>query len=233
MSGTVSESPTMLRRRKTFYFLVLSCLCLLFLTGCTGYDGKNDVEEGGIFYRVSSSGSRAFAQEIFWDLDPAHTDYYVPDKVGKARVVSLGGFYGTGVPCPLQVGPRWNTDYLFMPDPETYESERPYTWQDILLTVHLGKEVSDIKRAVGSPYFARDEGGDTIHFYRPVLYFEVDPENPYLFSEEGFLYYRKDGSPVQDLGTVQERRESGKKQGNIPGDIPGDSPEELPGESGD
>lgn len=135
-------------------------------------------------------------------------------------MVSLGGFYGTGVPCPLQVSPREDTHYLFMTDPAAYESERPYRWQDIVLTIHLGKELGDIKRAIGCPYFARDDGEGDIDFYRPVLYFEADPENPYLFSEDGFLYYRKDGTPVQDLGTSQERRESGRKQGDIPEEFP-------------
>ncbi|MBR7045779.1 MAG: hypothetical protein IKI23_08995, partial [Lachnospiraceae bacterium] len=116
----------------------------------------------------------------------------------------------------------------------TYESERPYTWQDIVLTIHLGKEVSDIKRAIGCPYFARDDGEGAIDFYRPVLYFEVDPENRYLYSVDGFLYYRKDDSPVPDLGSSQDRQESGTSEGLLPGDIPeestGESPEELSAE---
>ena len=106
MSGSVSAGPAGRRRISAVYLLILYGLCLLFLTGCTGYDGKNDLEEGGIFYRVSSSGRKAFAQVIYWDLDPAHREFVIPDRVGKAQVVSLGGFYGTGVPCPLQVSPR-------------------------------------------------------------------------------------------------------------------------------
>lgn len=230
MSESVSGRPAEIRRISAMYLFILYGLCALFLTGCTGYDGKNDLEEGGIFYRVSSSGRKAFVQALYWDLDPAHTEFVIPDRVGKAQVVSLGGFYGTGVPCPLQVSPQEDADYLFMIDPETYESERPYTWQDIVLTIHLGKEVSDIKRAIGCPYFARDDGEGAIDFYRPVLYFEVDPENRYLYSQDGFLYYRKDDSPVTDLGSSQERAESGRK--GIPqGDFPGDSPEGFPAES--
>ena len=234
MSESVSGRPAEIRRISAMYLFILYGLCALFLTGCTGYDGKNDLEEGGIFYRVSSSGRKAFVQALYWDLDPAHTEFVIPDRVGKAEVVSMGGFYGTGVPCPLQVSPREDADYLFMIDPETYESQRPYTWQDIVLTIHLGKEVSDIKRAIGCPYFARDDGEGAIDFYRPVLYFEVDPENRYLYSQDGFLYYRKDDSPVTDLGSSQERAESGSRQGSLQGDnpqeMPGDSSEEPPSE---
>lgn len=234
MSESVSGRPAEIRRISSVYLFILYGLCALFLTGCTGYDGKNDLEEGGIFYRVSSSGRKAFVQALYWDLDPAHTEFVIPDRVGKAEVVSLGGFYGTGVPCPLQISPREDADYLFMIDPETYESQRPYTWQDIVLTIHLGKEVSDIKRAIGCPYFARDDGEGAIDFYRPVLYFEVDPENRHLYSMDGFLYYRKDDSPVTDLGSSQERAESGRSEGTLPEDkpeeSPGDSPEEFSAE---
>ena len=51
---------------------------------------------------------------------------------------------------------------------------------------------------------------------------------------DGFLYYRKDDSPVTDLGSSQERAESGTSEGTLPEDkpeeSPGDSPEEFSAE---
>ena len=79
MSESVSGRPAEIRRISSVYLFILYGLCALYLTGCTGYDGKNDLEEGSIFYRVSSSGRKAFVQALYWDLDPAHTEFVIPE----------------------------------------------------------------------------------------------------------------------------------------------------------
>ncbi len=184
--------------------ILLLLFCSLFLAGCTGYGGKNDTEQDGIFYRVSDSGRHAFVQSIYWDLDPDHNTFTIPDSVGKAQVEKLGGFYGTGVPCPLEIRPRQGADYILLPDPETYESDVPYTWQNLICTIRLGPGIRDVTRAIPCPYLGTVQEDGSIAFYHPVIYFECDPANEYLYSKDGVLYYKKDDTPVSDVEAAQE-----------------------------
>jgi len=190
-------------------FLLLLGLCSLLLSGCTGYGGKNDTEKNGIFYRVSDSGRVAFVQSIYWDLDPAHNEFTIPDSVGRAQVEELGGFYGTGVPYPLEIVPRRGADYIYMPYPDTYESDVPYSWQDLICTIHIGPGIRDVNRAIPCPYLGTEQEDGSITFYRPVMYFDCDPDNRYLYSRDGILYYRKDNTPVPDMEDAQERHPAG------------------------
>ena len=73
-----------------FRRIILLLLSLCLLSGCTGYNGRKDAVQDGIYYRVSDNGRQAYAYVLFWDLDPAHTDYTVADTVnGRDLIVPI------------------------------------------------------------------------------------------------------------------------------------------------
>ena len=181
-----------------FRRIILLLLSMCLLSGCTGYGGGKDTLQDGIYYRVSDNGRQAYAYVLYWDLDPSHTDYTVADTVNGARVSALGGYYGTGVPCPLMIRAEDGLDYIDA-YPEHYESEMPFHEEEIVFTVRLGPGITEIKGAVGGGYYGVTQEDGSIIFYHPVFYFVCDPENGTFYSEDGRLYYRKDGTPVEDI----------------------------------
>ena len=174
----------------------------LALSGCTGYGSKGATKDG-IHYRISDSGRKAFAEACYWDLDPGHTEFVIADEVDGAEVTDIGGFTGTGVPCPFCIMAPQGADCIWTGNPEEYESDHPVSCQDLVFTIRIGKNISDINRAIPTGYVGLKQEDGAIVFYRPRMYFECDPENTYFYSKDGVLYHRKDDTPVPDLDGVQ------------------------------
>ena len=196
------------------FAFILSCAALL--GGCTeigggnltGY-GSNAVLENGVHYQVHDRKRDAFAQTAYWDLDPAHTEIRIGDTADGAPVTSLGGYTGMGVPSPFMITPEEDAECFFSsgPDPAAYGS--PVTWQDLIFTVHLGRNVSSASYTAGSGYVGIRQGNGSIAFYRPVVRFDCDPGNSTLYSRDGFLYLKSDDSPVKIDSGIQETSPAG------------------------
>jgi len=175
--------------------LLLLCLSAL-LGGCTGYSNGRSADVDGVHYRISDSGARAYAVCYYWDLDPDHTDIYIADKVEGAEVDRVGGYFGTGVPEP----------FLVYDDPaaggrQAREAEAQ-TAQEIVFTVHLGKNIRDVILTAGGPSLGKADAQGEMRFYFPRLWFEADPENSSLRSENGALYRTRDNALIHNSDQV-------------------------------
>ncbi|MBE6122719.1 MAG: hypothetical protein E7190_08390 [Erysipelotrichaceae bacterium] len=202
---------------------IVSLLCLTLsssvLCGCAKQQIDETVYENTHFY-ISGNGKNASAAEYIWDMNPEHTDIIIPDKADGVRVTALGGYNSSGDPAPFMIMPG-NDDYIWtasVPSPENYLC--PVFWQDLVFTVHVGKNVTEFARASDDGYYGiRDDYGNLI-FYHPVCYFECDSDNRTFYSEEGRLYERKTGDmpseenrllPTGEYGPLFDRLSFRKK----------------------
>jgi len=173
---------------KKLVMLASALLALLLLfAGCTPYDG-NTATENGLTCYISRSGGRAFAACWDWDGDPDNTDIVIPERCAGAEIVSIGGFFGTGVPTPFSVrqesgNARPDTDA----EPET-----------VIFTVRFGANIRAITR-VGQMYglVLQQDGRDVSVSAR--YYFVCEGENDKFYTEDGHVYKKEDGSLVTDI----------------------------------
>ena len=198
-------------KKRSLRAIGLMLLAVLLLGGCfgyiTGYSGKDAVQEQ-VRYEISDRKTRAFAASYTWDLDPGHTDIRIADKIEGVPVVGLGGYVGTGVPTPFFITAQPARKELQTGNPGETNWEVPVTWQDLLFTVYVGKNITDIPSSRPSAYFGI-ETEDGIAFYRPVCYFVCDEENQKLYSKDGILYLRADDTPLKGQESLTERSPSG------------------------
>ncbi len=184
---------------------------LLLLVSCTGsitgYTGKEAVQ-GQVLYRLSDRGKEAFASVCTWDLDPTHTSFDIAGEIEGSKVIALGGYTGTGVANPFVIEAEPAKKELRSSDPALEQWEVPVTWEDLVFTIYVGKNVEKIGcRREGLYYGVETEDG--IRFYRPVCYFVCDEANPTLYSKDGVLYLRKDDTKLAYQDQLIQRKEPG------------------------
>ena len=80
---------------------VLLAALVVFTSGCTLYN-SGSFKADGINYYLRDDKKAAFASEceLTYGSDGVIT---VPDEINGAKVISLGGYFGTGVPSPFGV----------------------------------------------------------------------------------------------------------------------------------
>ncbi len=192
-------------------YLAAFLLAVLLLGGCTGsitgYTGKEAVQ-GQVRYAISDRGKKAFASACAWDLDPAHTSFDIAGEIEGSPVIALGGYTGTGVPSPFVIEAEPARKELLTDAPALEQWEVPVTWQDLVFTVYVGKNVAKIGCARESLYYGV-ETEDGIRFYRPVCYFVCDEANPTLYSKDGVLYLKSTDTVLEGQDKLLERREPG------------------------
>ncbi len=201
-------------RKRSLRAVGLMLLAILLLGGCsgyiTGYSGNYAVQDQ-VRYEIGDRKTKAFAAEVFWDMDPTHTDIRIADKIEGAPVVSLGGYVGTGVPTPFFLTAQSARKELITDAPGETTWEVPVTWQDLLITVYVGKNVERIPTSSPSAYFGI-ETEEGIAFYRPVCYFVCDEENRKLYSKDGLLYLRADDTLLEGQTNLTARKPSGSAE---------------------
>ena len=193
----------------------------LLACGCTGYDSADSVRRDDLLYYIHKSGKKAYVCEYYWDLDPEHTDIYIPDEIDGAVVDRIGGFMGTGVPCPFNVDSD-EDGCLHVVRPEEREFDAPCEWRDIVFTLHIGKNITDATYFAQMGYLGKKNDDGSYILYRPVYRMECDPDNPVMYSEDGMLYFREDGKYVVPPADMPQPAEPGSY---VPGVSPTDAPE--------
>ncbi len=173
--------------------MIAAMVCIASVSGCTGYDSSAEID--GMSFHITSDGKQAFVSECVWDQSMNAGRIVIPDKVEKAKVTSLGGFFGTGVPAP----------FCITADPETYDfSDYPLrsrygtrlVMEQIPVTVVIPDTVEKAKYASESGYYgSRDEYGQII-FRRPVVRFECGEGNPAFTVQDGRLLNKEDLTPA-------------------------------------
>ena len=184
---------------------------LLLLVSCTGsitgYTGKEAVQ-GQVLYILSDRGKEAFASVCTWDLDPTHTSFDIAGEIEGSKVIALGGYTGTGVANPFVIEAEPARKELWTSDPALEKWEVPVTWEDLVFTVYVGKNVEKIGCGREGLYYGV-ETEDGIRFYRPVCYFVCDEANPTLYSKDGVLYLRKDDTKLAYQDDLIAQKEPG------------------------
>ncbi len=200
-----------MKKNRRVFRLAAALVLLVLLPGCTGsitgYTGKEAIQ-GQVLYKLSDRVSEAFASVCTWDLDPTHTSFDIAGEIEGSKVIALGGYTGTGVANPFVIEAKPAKKELRSSDPALEQWEVPVTWEDLVFTIYVGKNVEKIGcRREGLYYGVETEDG--IRFYRPVCYFVCDEANPTLYSKDGVLYLRKDDTQLAYQDQLIQRKEPG------------------------
>ena len=166
----------------------LAALCiLLLLASCTPYDMDRTESENGVTCCMANFlGSGAFVLTVDWDGDPEHTGIVIPETCGGQKIVSLGGFTGTGVPTPMMV--TVNGKY--------YEGPLVPA-EELCFRISFGPSVKKITR-IASPLLEVEKDGET-RYFRPVFYFTASEDNEAYYTENGRVYDKEDGSLLEGI----------------------------------
>lgn len=131
--------------------------------------------------------------------DGENTEFNIPDEYKGRKITALGGYHGTGSPCPFGIDiSAALTEYkayikiIADDDPNAKHIS-------IGFTVRLGRNVSEIKNVHEKCYYQTvDSDGKNVLIY-VVYHFEVDENNSVFYSDDGKLYYRNNGSLVDEF----------------------------------
>lgn len=198
------------------HILIPAVLLTFVLQGCTAYQKNTVTGSKNQWYRISDSGREAYANSYMWNLDLQNTEITIADEIDGAKVISLGGYRGTGAAEAFTILPDAPvSDYYVsgLPDPQDYSTD--ITWQDLVFTVHIGKNVKDVVRCASAEYIGMP-AENRIDFYHPVCYFECDPDNPYLYARDGVLYSRKDDTTFDELKYLTPTGVTGPVYADLP-----------------
>lgn len=171
-------------------------LALVWLMAGRDYHESAMVERDGVRYYLRADRLRAFAGVCVWDGESDTVDYTIPDRVNGARVTSLGGLiygtafkklpYGWGVALPETFRGAERVGFL----PQTNVTELTLT-----VHLHLGRYVSHIAN-MGVPDAVWYCSGDESYSLRQRWVITCDERNKTYYAEDGRLYYRQTGKPV-------------------------------------
>ncbi len=184
-------------------FLRIICSILIstsfLLCGCTGsitgYSNKT-AEENNISYRISDTGKKAFAETYTGTIDPSLHEIIIPDTVSGAKVTSIGGFTGTGVPAVFMFEPKEDRYHFYTDNPDPSQYGCDITWQDIPVTITLGRNLERVARFASPGYYGTRQEDGTIAFYHPVLSFSLPEGSDYLAADNGILKPINEKTPV-------------------------------------
>lgn len=186
-----------MKRWITWAAAAVLLLAAVWLIEGRSYHAESAVEQDGVRFYLRADHLRAFAEDCVWDGEGDTVDYVIPDRVKGAKVTSLGGLlYGTAfkkLPCgwgvALPESFRGAERVSFLPQTDATE---------LALTVrlHLGRYVSEIETMGGIvPTGYYSPGGSYIIRQRWIV--TCDARNETYYAENGRLYYRGSGEPVE------------------------------------
>ena len=189
--------------RRTCIWMMILIMTVLALAGCTGYSDSKRTPMGGFEVVISDSGKKCFVVSYSWDGDPDNNVIDVPDDFSdETKIVSLGGFTGTGVPNPFSIEGPDDLHVWKQEDISAYDV--PTTVKDMVFTLRIGKNIKEVYQNFYSynavtpySYIGVKQQDGSIVFYRILLNVECSADNQYLYSDNGKLYSRKDNSVEQ------------------------------------
>ena len=165
---------------------IITALAGTLLLGCTGYETSSEIN--GVNYWISSSGKKAFASEVRWNVSDEPFEIRVEQTVGKAEVFSLGGFFGTGVPAPFEIHPEGELNEFVVYEMRSGDYGLPVEYVSVPAVLYLPASLEEI-RLSGTAIAAgcRDERGVTVLRW-PQVSVVCAEDNPVFDTENGKLY---------------------------------------------
>ena len=206
---------------KRFVCILLICLLLFSLSGCTGYEYEYYATEFlGIGY--SEYKDKAFVGGYRYDLTKNNNEIIIPEEYNGIKITDLGGYYGLGVPTPFGIEPvkeslpdheavSWiGAASMDMLDTESHE----IIYLDFKL--HISKNIEsftfiDLDTFILVDYYAecKHEDPSTCQICETVdkksiayltrFFITCDDENAVFYSKDGKLYHRSNDTPVDNI----------------------------------
>ncbi len=181
---------------------VLVVIQILLLTSCSmAYQYESD-EELGIGFGYSRTLGQCFVADIRHSKgDP--TDITIPDEHNGAPVTVLGGYTGSGFPCPFRIvfdndsffSDDYNVYGLYDSDMKTHIHEKTQVEvENVLFKITLPSKLKSIENTDLNyvTYQEYSDGQDVrMKILRPVFYFDIAEDNRYFYTVDGKLYYRE------------------------------------------
>ncbi|MGN0817749.1 MAG: hypothetical protein ACI4L9_02155 [Candidatus Coproplasma sp.] len=180
-------------------FLTLFCGCSLFYSVAVSADG--------IFhYGVSKSDAFFIAYE--WDGTEEGKTLIIPDEFNGVPVTRLGGYTGTGYPCPFSIWlpESYSNDSScglsedFFKNQEIVDQWFPNGYEiiEITFTVVLGKNIKSLYYTdLDNNYFQFTTEGQPTKLYKVICAYSCSENNSRFYSQDGVLYEKSTGKPAE------------------------------------
>ena len=146
---------------KKIIALVLSVLMLAALCGCS-LDYSEQADEGAFSFAYGKKS--AFVSEYRWDGSEEGKTIIIPESFGGLKVVSVGGYFGRGLPMPFYVDCSGNlADGLKSLDPAVVNGADETVETVFTLVIPEGIEDVNLMYSEWS-VFAEDENGKVFEY---------------------------------------------------------------------
>lgn len=182
----------------------ICCTLALAFTACNTskeLELVDDVFLIGYGKYIGFGKGHAYIAEVVFDGETY--DYTIPDDYKGYKITALGGYHGTGLPCPFGISlynkldEEYGASEIVLSESES--DLKGALCVPIKFNVKLGVYVKEVVRTVGKEYCeVIDENGDKLIYYA-VYNFTVDENNPFIYSEDGRLYYRKNNVLIDEF----------------------------------
>lgn len=170
------------------FAVFLSIFLYFFLTQSSLMYTDQGLEAGDLHFYSHRLFKTCFAGDYAWPSGEKSAVMEIPDVCDGYRVTALGGYIGSGGPCPLLINL-----------PDTYyaasESMLPGNAQieQYHLVINIGKYLREDTFVALDEYHNVGEN----RFIQILVTVHCSPENPYFYSEDGKLYRKSDDSLVE------------------------------------
>ena len=181
---------------------IVKCMLLIAVSICLGFAvyifstfslffGSRTFQKGGLTYQPHNILNFCFVSTYHWPEGQTEAELVIPDYCGKYKVTDLGGFVGSGAPCPFIVEPSFA--FLHYAEKEVVPQDAQIL--QYVLNLSIGKYVKDDSFIMMDTFFCTGEN----QYVQILVNVECDQENRYLYAENGRLYRRSDGSLVEEF----------------------------------
>jgi len=172
---------------KVISFAVLAVFLLIFLRDCSLFYGNKDIESDDLVYYTHDIFRTCFAGNYTWPSDTDCAVLDIPDTCDGYRVTALGGYIGSGAPCPFVViVPGTLAMHSCETLPESAEIEQYH------LVINIGKSLKEDRFIAMERYHRIGQN----RFVQILVSINCSEENQYFYSEDGKLFRRSDNSLV-------------------------------------
>lgn len=206
--------------RKTWlkFIIVLAIAVLIPIENFSCLNNLNTflhsrVQRRGAYRMCCNFWGETFICDIVWDCDFNNMEFTIPDSFNGKKLTSLGGYYGHGGGYCFSIQTDWfvgNGGYVITDEYSLTNEElsRAESYPEYQFTINIGKNVSEVALSYFGNHWLidtvpqsewRGEQLDHEVIGRICYYFNVDPDNKTFYSENGVVYWRDTGEPVEEL----------------------------------
>jgi len=170
---------------------VLLFLCTTFLTQCSLMYVNEDLTSDNLTLHPHRVLKTCFASSYTWPSDDQSAVLTIPDTCEGYRVTALGGYVGSGGPCPFSVNLPNSTGVFSGYSDDTLPADAQI--EQYHLVLNIGKHIWDDEFVVMDDYHR--VGPD--QYVQVLVTVNCSPKNPFFYAEDGKLYRRLDHSLVE------------------------------------